>query len=433
MSATTKKLDYADVPPRASSSRSIRTEVTPSNGSSFNMNQTMIFDLPSNVQNTFWDAQSSYVRLNFTNFDDAVVNFEGGGFPSTIKRISMEIAGQTLCSIDSYNVLYQMMFDLDTAGQFRNNAGARLFGAKNDAVGEQVAVGNPVPADKGHIRQVCFPLALTPIVQSSKYWPLFSRSPLRVKVEFDTAARGLIGAAADNEVTIDEVALVMYQLELGQSVMDQVLANSGGMMRIMMPSYQHHQATLAQGATSLSTSLGFSMSSLNRILVAQRLSAVTANQVTIGNRAQLQLTDCNVKIGGLQYPQIKLKDRNNNGAEVLAEALVSQRALLSFGHDSSLELGADVTTIPNIGGFTAREPTGANNANTGHFLVDIDLESQRVDAGSLVSGVNCIGSTVQFEASYDAGPAAAYVLDIYGEHSILAALDLQSLTWSIAV
>ena len=416
MSATTKKLDYGDVPPRASSSRSLRTEVVPSNGNSFNMNNTIIFDLPSNVTNTFWDAQSSYVRLNFVNNDGAAVSFEGGGFPTCIRRIEMLLGGQTLCSIDSYNVLYQMLFDLDTAGQFRSNAGARLFGSANSAVGEQVGAAAT--------RTVCFPLALTPIVQSSKYWPLFGREPLRIRVELDTSARGLIGAATDAEITINEVALVMYQLELGNDVMAQVAANSGGMMRIAMPSFQHHQATLAAGASSVATTLGFSMSSLNRILVAQRLQAVTAANVTIGNRSQLNLNDANVKIGGVQYPQISLKDRNDDGAETLAEALVSQRALLTYGHDSSIELGA---------GFNANEPTGANNTNTGHYLIELDLESQRVDAGSLIAGVNCIGQVVQFESTYDAGVTAAHVLDIFGEHTIMAQLDMQSLTWSIAV
>jgi len=420
MSATTKKLDYADVPPRASSSRSLRTEVVPSNGNSFNMNNTIIFDLPSNVSNTFWDAQSSYVRLNFTNNDTNAgdtVKFEGGGFPTCIRRVELLLGGATLASIDSYNVLYQMMFDLDTAGQFRSNAGARLFGSANDAEGEEVA-------GDGGVRQVCFPLALTPIVQSSKYWPLFGREPLRIRIELDTAPRALIGGAENAEITIDEVALVMYQLELGNDVMSQVASASGGVMRIAMPSYQHHQATLAQNATSVAATLGYSMSSLNRILVAQRLSAVTPTNVTIGNRAQLELTQANIKIGGVQYPQIAIKDRNNQGAEVLAEALVSQRALLAWGHDSSLELG---------GKFIAEEPTGNGNANVGHFLLDIDLESQRVDAGALVAGVNCIGQVVQFEATYDNGPAAAYVLDIFGEHTIMAQLDLQSLTWQIAV
>lgn len=416
MSATTKKLDYGDVPPRASSSRAIRTEVVPSNGNSYNMNNTIIFDLPSNVSNTFWDAQSSYVRLNFANGNGAAVKFESGGFPSCIRRIEMLLGGQTLCSIDNYNVLYQMMFDLDSSQEFRKNAGKKLFGAGDDFDGQSVANGTNV--------SLAFPLALTPIVQSSKYWPLFGREPLRIRIELDTSVRSLLGAATDTEITISEVALVMYQLELGNDVMQQVAAASGGMFRIAMPSYQHHQATLAANATSVASTLGYSMSSLNRVLVAARRQTAVAANAFIGNRAQLGLVEANVNIGGVKYPQISIKDRTNNSAEVLAEALVSQRALLSYGHDSSI----DSTT----GGFSLTSGDGSNSAGTGLFLLDIDLESQRVDAGSLVAGVNCIGQVVQFEATY-AGNGNAHVIDIFGEHTIMAQLDMQSLTWQIAV
>ena len=415
MSGTTSKLNYSEVPPRATSSRAIRSEVVPSNGQSFNMNQTIIFDLPSNVSNTFWDAQSSYVRLNFASAAAAAINFESGGFPSCIRRIEMLLGGQTLCSIDNYNVLYQMQFDLDASQEFRDNAGKKLFGAASGFEGEAIANGTNV--------SVAFPLALTPIVQSSKYWPLFGREPLRIRIELDTALRSLNGTVSDTQVTISEVALVMYQLELGNDVMQQVMANSGGMMRIAMPTYQHHQATLAAGATSVSTSLGFSMSSLNRVLVAARRQTPAAANNYVGNRAQLGLVEANLSIGGVRYPQISIKDRTNNSAEVLAEALISQRALLSYGHDSSINSG---------GLFSLESGDGSEAAETGKFLLDIDLESQRVDAGSLVAGINCVGSVVQFEASYTAN-AAAHVIDVYGEYTILAALDLQSLSWSIAV
>lgn len=418
MSATTKKLDFADVPPRASSSRSLRTEVVPSNGQSFTMGQTIILDIPSNVSNTFWDAQSSYVRLNFKNADADPINFESGGFPAAIRRIELLQGGTTMCSIENYGVLYQMMIDLDTSGQFRANAGEVLFGAGSTGLGKSVA--------SNATRQVCFPLALTPIFQAAKYWPLFGLEPLRLRIEVNSAKAGLI--AADDDMTdasgqISEVALVMYQLQLGQDVMNQVIANSGGMMRIAMPCFQHHQASLAQNATSLATTLGFSMSSLNRVLVATRKSAVTGNASTIGNRSRLGLSEANLKIGGVQYPQIKIKDRTGDGSEVLAEALVSQRALLSYSHDSTINIGA---------GFADNDPAGSNDDTIGHFLVEIDLESQRVDAGSLVAGVNCTGQVVQFEANYT-NVASPQVVDIFGEYTIMAQLDLNTLTWQIAV
>ena len=283
MAATTQKLNYSSIPPRATSSRAIRNEIVPSNGSEFNMNNTIIFDVPANLNNTFADFQSSYIKLTFTNGDAVDVNFEGGGFPSCIRRIVLELGGQTLYSCDNWNVLYEMMISLDTAEQFRKNAGARLFGSNSTAVGKEV--------EAGASRKVCFPLVLTPLM-ANKYWPLIGRDRLRIRIELDTAAHSLKGGDADivdSDITISDVALVMYNLELGSDVMSQVAAASGGSFKIAMPSYQHHQSSLAATQTALVSTLGFSMSSLNRILVAQQLSATDADGLNVGNRSRLKL------------------------------------------------------------------------------------------------------------------------------------------------
>ena len=427
MAATTQKLNYANVPPRATSSRALRNEVIPSNGTEFNMNNTLIFDLPSNLNNTFWDAQSSYVSFTITNNNAThAVNFEGGGAPSIVRRVVAEIGGQTIFSCDSWNSLYMMMFDLDTAAQFRNNAGKVLFGADNAAKGAQLA------ANGGSLK-VCFPLVLTPFM-ANKYWPLIGRDRIRIRLELDTAARSLICAnvaVTDANIVISDVKMVQYNLELGSDVMAQVAAASGGSFKIACPSYQHHQSSLGAGASSLAATCGFSMSSLNRILVAQQLQTPVATAAYIGNRSYADLERFSVSIGGVKYPQIDMKE-DGSGSETLAEALISQRALTSWGHQSSLH---------SIGtaGFTGDEPTGAGGADndTGHYLIDLDLESQRVAGGEsgmgLVAGINTIGSVVTVQFNYSAGVTAAHVVNIYAEHTILCMLDLNSLTWSVAV
>lgn len=426
MAATTQKLNYSSIPPRATSSRAIRNEIVPSNGSEFNMNNTIIFDVPANLNNTFADFQSSYIKLKFTNGDGADLNFEGGGFPSCIRRIVLELGGQTLFSCDNWNVLYEMMLSLDTAVQFRDNAGQRLFGAGGTPAGATVAAAAS--------RKVCFPLVLTPLM-ANKYWPLIGRDRLRIRIELDTAAHSLVAdnAVADSDITISDVALVMYNLELGSDVMSQVAAASGGSFKIAMPSYQHHQSSLAATDTALVSTLGFSMSSLNRILVAQQLSATDVDGWNVSARSRLKLNRFFVTIGGVKYPMRDLQETGaagdaGAGSEVLAEALISQRALCSWSHDSSIAAG---------GGFALEEGAGAAVGNVGSYLIDLDLESQRVAGGEgslgLVAGVNCVGQVVQATFEYTAAPAAAHVINIFGEHTIMASLDLNTLTWSIAV
>ena len=425
MSASTQRLNYSQVPPRASSSRAIRNEIVPTNsGGSYTMNSQIIFDLPANLNNTFCDFQSSYIKATVNNGDAAAIKFSGGGFPSCIKQIVLELGGQTLFSCDNWNSLYEMMISLDTSASFRNNAGQRLFGAGGDFDGETIAAGAA--------RQVCFPLVLTPLI-NSRYFPLIGRDRLRIRLILDTSARALLGAATDAEVTITDVALVTYNLELGSDVMSMVAANSGGAFKIAMPSYQHHQASLSNTATSLVATLGFSMSSLNRILIAQQLQAVTAANNSVGNRSRLRLNRYFVTIGGVKYPMRDVQDLGTTGdlgagAEPFAEALISQRALCAWSHDSS---------ISQDGGFALQEGNGSTSALTGSFLIDLDLESQRVSGGEssvgLVAGVNCIGQVVQLTMEYAASSTADHIINVYGEHTILCSLDLNTLTWSIAV
>jgi len=425
MSASTQRLNYSQVPPRASSSRAIRNEIVPTNSQgAYTMNSQIIFDLPANLNNTFCDFQSSYIKATVNNGNGAAVNFTGGGFPSCIKQIVLELGGQTLFSCDNWNCLYEMMLSLDTSPAFRNNSGLRLFGAGNDFSGAEIA--------NGASRAVCFPLVLTPLI-NSRYFPLVGRDRLRIRLILDTSARALLGAATDAEITITDVALVTYNLELGSDVMSMVAANSGGAFKIAMPSYQHHQSSLSATATSLVSTLGFSMSSLNRVLIAQQRQTVTAANNTIGNRARLRLNRFFITIGGVKYPMRDVQDLGTTGdlgagAEVLAEALISQRALCAWTHDSS---------ISQDGGFALQDGAGNTSAATGSFLIDLDLESQRVGGGEssigLVAGVNCIGQVVQLTMEYSAAAGNNHVINIFGEHTILCSLDLNTLTWSIAV
>ena len=425
MAATTQKLNYSEVSPRASSSRAVRTETVPTNGSNFSMGQEIIIDVPANLNNTFCDFQSSYIKASFENNDGADVKFSAGGFPTCIKQIVLELGGQTLFSCDNWNTLYEMMISLDTSESFRKNSGERLFGAGDDFNGATVAAGTA--------RQVCFPLVLTPLM-ANRYFPLIGRDRLRIRLILDTSARALLGAATDAEINVTSVALVTYNLELGSDVMAQVAANSDGAFKMLMPSYQHHQSSLSTSETSKVMTLGFSMSSLNRVLVAQTRQAATAANAHIGNRARNRLNRYFLTIGGVKYPMRDIRDVGaasvavGAGSEPLAEALISQRALCAWSHDSSI--AAD-------GGFDILDGAGNTSAATGSYLIEIDLESQRVAGGEgslgLVAGVNVIGQICQMTLEYDAVPSNAMVIDVFAEHTVMVSLDLQSLTYSIAI
>ena len=176
------------------------------------------------------------------------------------------------------------------------------------------------------------------------------------------------------------------------------------------------------------------MSSLNRVLVSQTRQTAVAANAHVGNRARNRLSRYFLTIGGVKYPMRDIRDVGSAavtvgaGSEPLAEALISQRALCAWSHDSSIAADA---------GFDLTDGAGDTSATTGSYLLEIDLESQRVSGGEgslgLVAGVNTIGQVCQLTMEYDAAVANAMVIDVFAEHTLMVALDLQSLTYSIAV
>jgi len=93
MSASTQRLNYSQVPPRASSSRAIRNEIVPTNSQgAYTMNSQIIFDLPANLNNTFCDFQSSYIKATVNNGNGAAVNFTGADFQVVLNKLCLNSA-----------------------------------------------------------------------------------------------------------------------------------------------------------------------------------------------------------------------------------------------------------------------------------------------------------------------------------------------------
>ena len=417
MSATSKKFHY-EVPARASSSRAIRNVVLPSNGSSFPASSTIVLDVGSGQNNTYLDWTSSYLKLKLTNSDGTANSINGSGWLSAVKKITIELGSQVVYSCDNYGALYSAMMTLDASKQFKENAGATLFGSGADFAGASIATTAS--------RTVCVPLLLTPFVGANKYFPMFSREGLRVRIELNSAASGYIAAntgVADSEMVVSDVEFVTYSIEVGAEVQAQIMAASGGAIRLACPSYQSFQTSMTTSTSTITANLGFSVSSLNRLLIIQQQSAVTDTDNTIDARQKNDLSEFFVQIGNQKYPQRNIKI-DAEGSEALAEALVSERALTTFGHQSS---------INEIGGWNKDDGSGADKANTGSFVCEIDLESQFSATGGLVSGVNTIGSNIALTMNYSAVISTAQTLTVYAEHSILVSLDLATNTFSIAV
>ena len=364
--ASTHLLAYASKRLRALNSRSYRVVSPSTNTSSATLGQTIEFRIPGNQAASFLDNATMYIKFNVAN-SGSNFNLEGkSGAYAFIKKIDILTSGQTISSVDNYNVLHSCFIDTDTSVQYGNNVGSVLSGMNNTAVGQ--LIGNGTNAD------FVLPFVMNCIANSKKYIPLFSRDALVIKIQLDTALNSVktngTDTVNDNQITISTPELIYNVVELDATAFAAVSDSVGGKFEIVADDYRHTSATVPNNANqTFVANLGFAFSSLNRVIVAQRNSVrQSANTLCIGNRQRRGLIECNLLLNGESIPSrpIRISDQ---ASEALAELLVADRALLSSDHDSRLNLD---------NGFAENDRTGIDAANTGHFLVQIDTESMSI-------------------------------------------------------
>lgn len=430
--ATSNMLNYADTKMKASSSKSYRVKIPSSNGTSFNMNQTIDIDLPSNVRNTYLDFASSYLSFNLTNAFANNVKIPGQGAYALIKKLECVVGSQTLFSIDNYNQLIDMLLDQDSSKEYKDGTGRVLFGSNSlKTTGFDIATNE--------VKSIALPLVGNILYNSEKYIPLHSAEKIRLKLTLDTTALGFIGvtnAAADSDITLSDVNFVCYFVEVDEEVQQMIDAQTGGVYTIVGDNYAHASNSFADNASQVTVNTGFSYGSLNRVLLAFN---PTASRVALRNsfcRSQARLLEAAVLVNGQKVPSRPVKDITTSagslgGAEPFAELLIADKALHSFSHASSFDgPGADAFTLTTVA------DAGDGNDTTGTFLVSIDTERVRGDSNRIYSGINTIGSTVQVQAEMTAAANSASNADVFANYTTKFTLDASpegSRVWTVQV
>lgn len=412
--AASHLLSYASKRLRAMNSRSYRVVSPSTNTSSATLGQTIEFRIPGNQMASFLDNSTMYFKFQVANSDNTAISLEGkSGAYALIKKIDILTSGQTISSVDNFNVLHSCFVDTDTSVQYGNNVGKVLAGQANGAVGQQIANGGSA--------SFVLPFVMNCLANSKKYIPLFSRDNITIKVQLESALLGTIGSATDAQVAINTPELIYNVVELDAAAFAAVSGSVDDKFEIVADDYRHTSATATNAASqTVVANLGFAFSSLNRVIISQRNQAnLTAAKIAIGNRSRRDLEEVQLLLNGESIPSrpIRITDQ---ASEALAELLVADRALVSQDHDSRLNRGA---------GFNAQDPTGADTANCGNFLVQIDTESMRSnnDDPGIYAGVSTIGSVLQAQLKY--GPkndiTGATTIDFFAQYTSLLTLDMK--------
>ena len=99
--------------PTSCRGRAYRGSVPPTNKSTFNPSDTMIFYVPGGRRNTFLDGTQNYLKLTIKNSDTANnLNFDHNG-SCVINRIDISHGNALLETIQAYNVLMNYLYDFN--------------------------------------------------------------------------------------------------------------------------------------------------------------------------------------------------------------------------------------------------------------------------------------------------------------------------------
>ena len=472
-----ESLDFSKVKQRAVQSRSYRVKLPPSNATSFAPSQTIEFNLPANQAGTYFNSNQCYLKFKFTNtsVNNAAAavqcDFDRAGAYGLIRRMQVSTAGAMISDLDRFNVLANAMIDTDASQEWKESVGHTLVGTTGLMRGAAVDTGSPS-------RIYCLPLILSPLSQTSPHRliPLFSLSALQLRFTLEEAAAAF-KVPANTDVpgyALSDVELVYQATELSPSAQGMIDQMTGGRYDILATSYMHSSATLQAANSGLTANLGFSVSSLERVIICHRKNITVSgtNQksgYSLGSRCAAGLQQYSLLINSEQFPSRPIVRGDLLGAEPLAEMLLASHSLVDFtsgsglnngftageitggeaiGFSRSANLKPNPTTIlqdpyqtDDPGGTSAGQTgaaigTAAIASNVGTFLCAIELESGVSDGKSshIYSGVSTLASTVQYVGTYSGAVNADITVDFFGNYTILMSLSMSGTgTWSVSV
>ena len=446
-----ESLAYPQMKRRSVGARSFRMKLPPSNSTSFTPGNTIQFDLPSNRPGQYIDFSSLYVKIKMANDATGALSLDRCGAMGLIKRLQISTAGAQICDINNWNVLATAMLDTDASSEWKAGYGAAMLGTEGDALrGVTVAASTS--------RVFAIPLVLNPLFNTTPHrlLPLGSLSSIQIRLTLDSVASAFLSAVTPG-VTYSDVECVAMITELSPDAQRAVDAATGGKYNILANSFANSTASLPANITQLTQNLGFSYSSMERIIAVHRTTDSIAEQAaySLGNRTTSGLQQYAYMINSELYPS-RYVIVDAAAAESTAEMLIADHALVDFNKGSGFNNGVAVGSLAgtNVGALSGIDPsvvksgcytlldgagTTAGNgtlaSNVGTFVVGTDFENGLSvnRSATIYSGVSTIASNVQWVGTYTNAHEAAQV-DFFAQFTVLLSLDMKgSGVYSISV
>lgn len=451
--AMAESLNYASQKRRAVASRSYRVKISPVNGQNFSAGQTVNFDLDSNQNATYVNWNQCYLKFKVTptahslTIDKSATCF--------LSRVACYTAGAQIFDCPSWNVLMNVLLDSDSGPAYKAGYGNILMGTRgSDPAGEVLTTAG---------RVYCVPFTLHPFGMATPHrlMPLSSSAPVQFKITLASIQEAGYAAAASTPtaLTFEEVELVLVYTELSSAAEQMVQSMNAGQYNILANSWQTISTSMSEHSSAVTSNIGISVSSLERVIVIHRPNTSLTGQAFFSqsNRITNGLQEWSLLINGAQYPQRPIKVEGA-GAEAIAEYLLSDHSLVNFDKQSSFNIaigfnasgynGLDAASVgyaaPSAYNLSTPSCTGSTAGSLGapgeigSFFAGLELETGLSDGRSerLYSGISTISSTVSYRGLYNGADTQTVDAEItfFLGYTVMLSLNSRGTNvWAISV
>ena len=440
--AMSSDLNYGDIRQRAVAARAVTLKLPATNGSSFSMTQSIKFQLPGSNENGFYDMSKTGILLTLTNTAAANGGANDGYLPGAsagyglVQRKTITSSGATLSDIQNYNVLVDALMTAETSKDYNMNILANMSGAGSAGANK---VGKVVAENSANPLTIFLPFIACSVAQTQpqKMIPAFG-APIDITYYLDSVQNAFVSAGTP-VISITNAQLVTSMTIVSPETGRLIDELTQGVYRMLCTDYRSASAVVTGtgAATSATSTLGFSMSSLDKVLWVARSadSQVQANQ-SIGARSTASASEFQLFVGGKAFPDVPVVLSGTAGvagygAEGMAHLLMSSGALHNFNHAS--QFGTTIDGAADDDRFALVDSDGSTEAKTGSFVAGVSLDSMPTSDG-LFSGENCISKTVQMKHSFSALPAKAFEINYFASYTSQLMLNMRGTRiWEVSV
>jgi len=400
----------------ASASRSFRSNIQPQTGTTFKKSELITFMIPTRNNLILAPSESLFKgRVTFKNNSATASNylrFDSCGAHGLINKIQIYHGSNLLETIENYNVLAKMMFDLQVSTPQANGKMSILAGTSTDYVGflpaalaagattgEIVTAVNARPNTSKYINQgrrlnafgtqiptsgtvsMDFAIPLISLVGtlSPKYIPLFAckSAPLRIEITLvSNPLEAIMNERAlandGNDMVIDQVEFIGSFMELSDSAVDIIKSNTNGRpLQYTFGDWRNYRwsSAIPDAVTNLSMPIPAKYASLKSILVASKRTNTSAviNYMPLPSE-KLNLSSYQFRLG----PELFPSKNPSTVSEFFSETLKAIGSISDPHHAPSIDFESYNIDVQAA---TTETLNQSQSVGSPSFYVGLDLES----------------------------------------------------------